>query len=114
MVQSRSGLIRIVRPRYAFNIEPPILKHVIQGAPGEGTEGSAALQRYVDPLSTGLISHDDHLTSHQSRTGAILDHWSCRVSGLDLLSRPSGSSFVFDCTNERREYGPARATGNHL
>ena len=27
---------------------------------------------------------------------------------------PSGCSFVLDCTNDRREYGAARASGDHL
>src|SRR5262249_1267568 len=28
--------------------------------------------------------------------------------------RPSGSSFVLDCANDRREYGAASASGDHL
>jgi hypothetical protein len=32
----------------------------------------------------------------------------------NVLSWPSGSSFVFDYANERREYGPASAIGDRL
>jgi len=37
--------------------------------------------------------------------------------GYDLKGyarRPSGSSFVLDCANDRREYGATSASGDHL
>ena len=37
-----------------------------------------------------------------------------RPSGLEISSRPSGSSFVLDCADDRREYRAASASGDCL
>jgi hypothetical protein len=36
------------------------------------------------------------------------------VGFVDRIACPSGSSFVLDCANDRREYGAASASGDHL
>jgi hypothetical protein len=35
-------------------------------------------------------------------------------AGEQCRQMPSGSSFVLDCANDRREYGAASASGDHL
>jgi hypothetical protein len=44
-------------------------------------------------------------------TAPILDSTEAAVPACPL---PSGKSFVFDCANDRREYGAASASGDRL